>query len=306
MLNLLIAGNAGFTEEELEKIKSIGYSVTTVDREDSKQIPEPSVFDVVICNWLFVRHSIEDFTGLKAVQLLSAGLDRMPMEYAREKHIEVQNARGIYSIPIAEFTVMSVLDAYKHSDFFYANQLERRWSKHRDLDELSDKTVCIFGTGSVGTEVAKRFSVFTEKIIGIDLYPEQKPFFTEVVGLEKKEEALHGSDIVVLTLPLTDETRHMFNAELISEMKDDAVLVNVARGALIDEQALQGALSNGKFRAVILDVFEKEPLDEEYWGWNADRVRIIPHNTFESRKNSERMKKQIMNNLENWSRQFQG
>lgn len=94
---------------------------------------------------------------------------------------------------------------------------------------------------------------------------------------------LAQSDIVVLTLPLTKETYHMFDQELFDGMREDSILVNVARGALIEENALKQALDTGKFRAVILDVFEKEPLNENFWGWKAERVRIIPHNTFESK-----------------------
>lgn len=300
MLSLLIAGNNVFTDKEIEDIAKLGYNVTTVQREDSPEIPSAEKYDVVICNWLFVRHDIQAFRKLKAVQLLSAGLDRIPMDYVKEHSIQVRNMRGIYDIPIAEFTIMAVLDVYKHSDYFYDNQRMCSWIKHRRLDELSDKTVCVFGTGSVGTEVAKKFSVFADQVIGVDLFPGEKPYFTEVVWIEKKKVALQKSDVVVITLPLTEKTYHMFSTDLLNTMKDNAILVNVARGALIDESALQKALNNGKFRAVIMDVFESEPLDESYWGWKAERVRIIPHNTFESKNNAERMKKQIMDNLKNW------
>lgn len=306
MLRLLIAGNSVFTDKDISSIEKLGYKVTTVQREDSPEIPNPEIYEVVICNWLFARHDIRAFKKLKAVQLTSAGLDRIPMDYAEQHKIQVRNARGIYNTPIAEFTVMAVLDAYKHSEYFYNNQRMCRWSKYRGLDELSDKTVCVFGTGSVGTEVARKFSVFADQLIGIDLYPEEKRFFTKVVGLEKMQSVLQKSDVVVLTLPLTDRTYHMFNEKIFEAMKDDAILVNVARGALIDESALQKVLSQGKFKEVILDVFENEPLDESYWGWETDRVRIIPHNTFESKNNAERMKKQIMDNLMDWAADLSG
>ena len=121
------------------------------------------------------------------------------------------------------------------------------------------------------------------------------------MGLDKMHDILAQSDIVVLTLPLTKETYHMFDQELFDGMREDSILVNVARGALIEENALKQALDTGKFRAVILDVFEKEPLNENFWGWKAERVRIIPHNTFESKKNKERLKKQILDNLRDWA-----
>lgn len=306
MLNLLITGKTDFTDDDLKIINKLGYATTIVGREDSEKILNPELFDVIICNWLFAKHNIENFTNLKAVQLLSAGLDRMPMDYASKHSIHVKSARGIYSIPIAEFTMMVVLDEYKHTDFFYDNQKECRWYKHRDLDELSDKTVCVFGTGSVGTEVAKRFSAFVNQVIGVGLYPENKLYFTEIVDMNHMEDALRKSDVVILTLPLTDNTYHLFDINVLKMMKNDAVLVNVARGALIDESSLRHVLESGRFRAVILDVFEEEPLNEDYWGWKSDRVRIIPHNSFVSKNNNERIKKHIMENLKNWYSEISG
>ena len=304
MLKLLAAGNTGFTKSDIERIKSYGYELEILGQE--KEEPVSTDYDVVICNFLFVNHDIGKFNRLKAVQLLSAGLDRMPMDYAEEHSIEVRNARGIYSIPIAETVVMATLDTYRQSFFFYENQKRHEWIKKRDLDELSDKTVCIFGTGSVGTEVAKRFSVFTDQVIGVDIKPMERQWFSKVYGLNDAEAALKQSDVVVLTLPLTDQTRHMFSNHLLSIMKDDAVFINVARGGLIDEDALRTCLKHGKFKAVILDVFENEPLDESYWGWDAERVRVIPHNSFVSRRNDERMKEQIMKNLIEWTSKFSG
>lgn len=301
MLNLLLAGSVTFTDRELKEIEDFGYNITAIQREDNLEIQNIETYDVVVCNWLFAHYDIKNFQRIKAIQLLSAGFDRLPMDYVKEHNIQVRNAKGIYSIPIAEFTVMTILDAYKYSDYFYNNQKLCIWNKNRNLDELSDKTVCICGTGSVGTEVAKKLSVFVERVIGIDLHPREKPYFTKIVGLDKMHDILAQSDIVVLTLPLTKETYHMFDQELFDGMREDSILVNVARGALIEENALKQALDTGKFRAVILDVFEKEPLNENFWGWKAERVRIIPHNTFESKKNKERLKKQILDNLRDWA-----
>ena len=299
MLKLLVAGNTGLTNQELDKIRSMGFIIDVMERETSALTATD--YDVVICNFLFVNHDIRLFTDLKAVQLLSAGIDRMPMDYAEKQGIEVRNARGIYSIPIAEFVVMATLEVYKQSFFFYDNQKNHQWEKRRDLDELSDKTVCVFGTGSVGTEVAKRFSAFTDNVIGVDLEPTNKKYFRRIFGLCEIKEALGKSDVIVLTLPLTEETHHMFGLELFEMMKDDAVFINVSRGGLIDDASLKNRVESGMFRSVILDVFEKEPLDEHYWGWDAERVRIIPHNSFVSLRNHGRMKEQIFQNLKEWA-----
>ncbi len=303
-MNLLIAGNIKFTKEELLAIRNYGYDITINEKENASYIPNAQEYDLVICNFLFVNHDIKLFKKLKAVQLLSAGLDRIPMNYARKHNIDVRNAKGVYSIPIAEFVVMTTLEIYKNSFMFYENQKKHRWEKIRDLDELSSKTICIFGTGNVGTEIAKHFTVFTDNIIGVDIKPLDNNFFDKIYGVDGVEEALKRSDVIILTLPLTDKTFHMFDEDLFQHFKDDAVLINVARGGLIDEIALKRQLDSGKFKSVVLDVFDKEPLDENYWGWSADRVRIIPHNSFVSKNNEYRLKKQIMENLKDWASRF--
>lgn len=304
MLKLLITGNTGLTEHDIKIIESMGYDVDVMPQEKSK--PPVMSYDVIICNFLFMNHDISRFSDLKAVQLLSAGLDRMPMDYAVAHDIEVKNATGIYSIPIAEYVVMLTLEAYKDPFYFYENQKKHKWEKKRNLDELSDKTICIVGTGRVGTEVAKRFSVFTEYVIGVDLRPMKKPFFKKVYSLDQLKEALEISNVIVLTLPLTDQTYHMFDDDLLSAMKTDSIFINVARGGLIDDEALRRTIATGKFKSGVLDVFEQEPLDENYWGWDAERIRVIPHNSFVSRRNNERMKKQIISNLRKWSHDLGG
>ncbi|MBQ0099745.1 MAG: hypothetical protein KBS91_04290, partial [Firmicutes bacterium] len=130
-----------------------------------------SIFDIVICNGLFLYNDVKDFSSLKIVQLTSVGFDRVPMDYMKEHNIKVFNARGVYSIPMAEYALFGVLSLYKHGKEFYKNQLEKKWEKQRDVLELYGKIVCIVGCGNVGIEVAKRFSAFGCKLVGVDLFP---------------------------------------------------------------------------------------------------------------------------------------
>ena len=102
---------------------------------------------------------------------------------------------------------------------------------------------------------------------------------------------------LILTLPLTDETRNMFNKELLSQCKNDAILVNIARGAVVDEEDLINALKANKLGGAVLDVFETEPLDEKSELWDFQNVVITPHNSFVSPKNNERLYNVVYNNL---------
>lgn len=295
-MRLLLTGAYPYTEAQIRKIEEMGHAVTFLQQENDP-IANPQTFEGVICNGLFLHHPMKKFSSLKYIQLTSAGLDRVPMDYVKERGITIYNASGVYSIPMAEFALCGVLELYKKTRFFIQNQREHRWEKNRGLLELSGKTVLIVGCGSVGTECAKRFSAFGCKVIGADLFPTLKEDYQKIYPMADLDELLPQSDVVVPTLPLTDETIHLFNQERISKMKKGAVLVNIARGKIVETEALIHALNTNLFGAV-LDVFEEEPLAEDSPLWEMDNVILTPHNSFAGEGNSERLFDLICMNLE--------
>lgn len=123
-------------------------------------------------------------------------------------------------------------------------------------------------------------------------------FFDGGFGLNELKDVLPKSDIVILTLPLTEQTRHMFNAEMFRAMKQGAVIVNIARGGLIDTHALIGALKD-TLSGAVLDVFEEEPLGESPL-WDMENVVITPHNSFVGNHNGDRLSRVILDNLEKY------
>lgn len=299
MIKLMIAGAVNFSDEQLHNISSLGYDITSVNDERiplNKQDISCEDFDAVICNGLFLYNDIKDFKELKFIQLTSAGYDRVPMDYIKESGIKIKNAAGVYSIPMAEFALSGVLQLYKQSRYFGECQDKHLWNKHRGLIELYGKTVCIIGCGNVGTECAKRFSALGCKLIGVDICAFYKPEYDKIYGLNDIKTALERSDIIVLTLPLTDATKHMFNAELFDSMKDGAVFVNIARGGIVDTDALAAALKRKLYGAVI-DVFEMEPLAENDPLWNIENIIITPHNSFVGDGNNKRLYKLVLKNL---------
>lgn len=295
-MKLLITGAFRWTPEQKQTLQDRGWELIFAQREDGDLPPEAYGAEVVVCNWLFVHHDIRRFTNLKRIQLLSAGLDRVPLDYIRQKGIQLFNARGVYSIPMAEFAVGGVLQLYKGSRFFSDNQKERRWIKKRDLLELFGKRVLVVGTGNVGHEVAKRFRAFTDEVYGVDLYSTIDATYRQVFPLDRLDEQLAVSDIVILTLPLTEKTRGMFDAARFNRMKSGAVLVNIARGGIVDETALCEAL-DGKLYGAVLDVFSTEPLEETSPLWEREDVILTPHNSFVSDGNDRRMWEAIIKNL---------
>ncbi len=295
-MNALITGAFNWTEERISLLKQIGCNLTFIEREDGELNFNPEEIDAVICNWLFVHHNIDKFTNLKFIQLLSAGMDRVPLDYINSKQIKLFNARGVYSVPMAEFAVCGVLQLYKDSRGFYEKQKNHIWQKNKRLFELYGKRVCVVGTGSVGSQVAKCFGAFTDEVYGVDLYPSENCLFKEIKGLDLLDNEISLSDILVITLPLTEQTRNMFDKRRLSMMKKGSVLVNISRGGLVDEQALTEVLKDNLMGAVV-DVFAQEPLNEDSELWNCSNLILSPHNSFVSENNEQRMWEIIYNNL---------
>lgn len=294
-MNLLITGAWTGAKDYINQIENEGLAVVFMQYEKDDLPCAYEWVEGVICNGLFLTHPIEKFVNLRYIQLTSAGFDRVPMDYVAEHNIEIYNARGVYSIPMAEFAVAGVLQLYKKMDFFRESQKRHEWNKHRGCLELFGKTVCIVGCGSVGTECAKRFVAFGCNVIGVDLYPREDEYYESMVHLNELDSLLPRTDVVVLTLPLTEETIHLMNRERFALLKDRAVLVNIARGAVVDTRALMPEMS--RLGGAVLDVFEEEPLGEESPLWKMGNFIVTPHNSFVGDGNGERLKDIILENL---------
>ena len=299
-MKFLLTGAFGYTEEQIEYIKSLGYEVTFVQDERVPIEFDVSDIEAVVCNGLFLYTPIEKFKSLKFIQLTSAGLDRVPLDYIKEHNIKILNARGVYSAPMAEFALCGVLQLYKQSRFFYKNQKQHKWEKHRGLLELTDKNVLIVGAGSIGSEVAKRFRAFDANVIGVDLFPSDNPNFKEIHPIDELDNLIKTADIVVLTLPLTSDNEGFFNNEKFCLMKDSSVFVDIARGKLVNQNHLISALEQCKIAGAVLDVFGEEPLEDSSKLWDFDNVIITPHNSFVGENNNKRMFDIIISNLENF------
>lgn len=299
-MKLLITGAFRCDAEQLENIRALGCEIL-FQQDERGELPKSGLeADGVICSGLFLYHNIDDFTNLKWIHLTSAGLERAPLDKIRERNIFLYNARGVYSAPMAEFAVSGVLQLFKQSRFFYENQKKCVWEKRRGLLELFGKTVCIVGTGSVGTECAKRFKAFDTTVLAADIVKPQGEWYDAYYPMDELSAALNISDVAVLTLPPTDSTRHLFGKELLSQLKKGAVLVNIARGAVIRENDLIEALQSAALGGAVLDVFEEEPLSESSPLWHMENVVLTPHNSFVGDGTGERLYKTVYHHLQNY------
>ena len=301
-MKLLVTGAWHGAKENLDVLRAMGHEIAFLQQEKEALPCAGDWVEGVICNGLFLHHPLSHFPNLRYIQLTSAGFDRVPMDEIRARGIEIHNARGVYSVPMAEHAVWGVLSLYHQAPFFFKNQAESRWEKHRGLRELAGNTVCILGTGSVGTECAKRFRAFGCRIIGVNRTVRESPAFDAVLPMDALADALAQADVVVLTLPLNAATCGLMNAERLAWMKPGAVLVNIARGAIVEEHALIEALQK-RLGGAVLDVFDPEPLAPESPLWSQENVIVTPHNSFVSDGNAKRLRDLIFVNLKEDTRE---
>lgn len=295
-MKLLVTSALG-GERRLDALRALGHDALSMPDERGDLPDGAHDVDGVICNALFLHHDHNEFPNLRFVQITSAGLDRVPVEQLRARGVALFNARGVYSVPLAEWVVMQILQITKRARFFEQNQAERRWEKARDLTELAGRTACIVGFGDVGRAVAQRLRAFDVRIVAVNSAAKPSSSADEFFGVDALGAALASSDYVVVTAPLTPATRHLIDDAAIAQMKPDALLVNVSRGGVIDEPALVRALEAGRFSGVALDVFENEPLDPASPLWGFERVLVTPHNSFVSDRTTDRLFQQLLANL---------
>jgi len=294
-MHLLITGAWQQFYEFLPIIKR-RHEVKLLQFEKDSLPCESDWIEGIIGNGFFLYHPIEHFVNLRFIQLTSAGYDRIPMDYVTSHNIKIFNARGVYSIPMAEYALSGVLSLLKNNRFFMEKQKSHLWEKDRNIKELFGRKICIFGCGSVGSECAKRFEAMGCEVIGIDPIVQENQYFDKVVHPMYMNSIVDESDVVIITLPLTKETKSMFNEEFFRVMKDGSIFVNIARGELVDTNALINALDAKLFGAV-LDVFENEPLLPENALWDKPNLIITPHNSFVGDGNNNRLSHVIMSNL---------
>lgn len=293
-MNILVTGAFQLNSEELAVLEAAGHKVF-VQPDERAAVERPKQYEAVVCNGLFVYNPIEQFANLRLIQLTSAGLDRVPLDYIRAHGIALHRAAGVYSVPMAEFAVCGILQLYKQTRFFAANQAQHRWEKHRGLLELFGKRVCILGCGDVGREIAKRLKAFGCSVVGVNRTVQTLPDFDVMLPLAQLPDAAAACDILICCIALAPETSRIVNQKVFERLPANAIFVNVARGALADEAALTEWLQSGGH--AVLDVFEEEPLPKTSPLWNMENVILIPHNSFVGDGNRARLWHAIKENL---------
>jgi phosphoglycerate dehydrogenase-like enzyme len=209
----------------------------------------------------------------------SAGLEGVLVPELVASPAVVTNGRGAFSHSLAEFVVAALLFFLKDLRRLVRRQEEGQWDPE-DMEMLHGRTLGIVGYGDIGRAAATLVRPLGVKVLALRRRPELSagdPLVDEVLPVERLGELLARADDVVVAAPLTPETRGLIDAEALATMKPTAVLVNVGRGPVVDEEALVEALEQGRIRGAALDVFETEPLPTGHPFWRLPNVLLSPH-----------------------------
>ncbi len=205
---------------------------------------------------------------LQVLQMPNAGYDDA-LAYVRPG-LTLCNASGVHDASTAELAVGLALASRRGFPEFIRDQIAGTWD-HRRFTSLSDSNIGVIGFGSIGKQVVKNLSGFDVNVTSFS-----KSGRDGSVKIEELDKHLPNLDIVILILPLTDESRHMFNQERLAKMKDGALIINVARGPIIETDALIAELNSGRLFAA-LDVTDPEPLPAGHRLWSAKNLLLVPH-----------------------------
>jgi phosphoglycerate dehydrogenase-like enzyme len=235
---------------------------------------------VVMFTFRFPVDWLKQAPDLRWVQLTSAGVDHMIGEglFTARPDVEVTTASGIHAIPISEHVIGFILAFSRGLVGAMRAQAEARWDRYQP-DEAAGKTLGIVGYGPIGRRTAELAHALGMRVIVMrqSAHPEPDPHVERFYTPTGLPELLAASDFVLLAAPLTDHTRGLINAQTLAAMRPNAVLINIARGGLVDEPALIQALQDGRIRGAALDVFAQEPLPASSPLWAMPNVLITPH-----------------------------
>jgi phosphoglycerate dehydrogenase-like enzyme len=280
-LTLLVLGDPA--ERELALLERLPQQTRIVvgDRPEAFADAAPEA-DVILC-WFSRRELLEAIwphaRRLRWVHSASAGVDNVLFPALIESPVPVTNSRGLYSDSLAEFVMGAVLFFAKDFARMIRSRQAGLWDPF-DVELIEDRWLGILGFGDIGHAVARRARAFGMRIAALRRRPELSREHSDVdrvYGPDAVHELLELSDYLVISLPLTPETRGLLGEAELARMKPTAVLINVGRGPVVREDALVRALQQGRIRGAALDVFDREPLPQGHPFYALDNVLLSPH-----------------------------
>jgi phosphoglycerate dehydrogenase-like enzyme len=250
--------------------------------------------------------AIRTAPGLRFVQGTLAGagqqVRRAELTPDELERVAICSASGVHAVPLAEWSMFGLLAFTKGLPRLRRDAAQRYWA-HYPTTELRGQTLLVVGVGAIGLEVARLASAFGMRVVGVKRsVGTELPHVDSLHSPDELGELVGEAHAIVVTLPLTDETRGLIDRETIGRMRDGAIFVNVGRGRVVDEEALIEALRSGKLAGAALDVTYKEPLPPESPLWDMENVILSPHTAALSWHENERIVELFAENLRRYLR----
>ncbi|MCC5890010.1 MAG: hydroxyacid dehydrogenase [Alkalibacterium sp.] len=215
--------------------------------------------------------------NVKWIQLTSAGVDYMDLALLNKHNVTLTNASGIHSYAISESIFGMLLSHTRGIGYSIKKQMKSEWDEIDEAFEMNQRTMAIVGAGEIGRQTGKLAKAFGMKTIGVNRSGKPVDFMDEQFTQAQLAEALADADVVVNILPLTDETRNLFDLDLFKKMKQSAIFINVGRGSTVVTDDLLEALDEGNIAFAALDVVHQEPLPTDHPIYQRDDVLLTPH-----------------------------
>ncbi|WP_435178503.1 D-2-hydroxyacid dehydrogenase [Halorussus sp. AFM4] len=257
-----------------ERVSTFDVERARTRAETLEKIPDATV----VAGKAIDDEALDRAENMELFACTSAGYDHLPLAELEARGVAVTNGSGIHGPNMAEQVVGNILVFTRRLDEGWRRQRDRRWQRYQ-AHELMGSTVTVVGLGAIGEAVVERLEPFGVDTIGVRYTPEKGGPTDEVIGFggDDFDEALARTDYLVLACPLTETTRGLVGSEELKTLSPDAVLVNVARGPVVDTDALVAAVRSNELRGAALDVTDPEPLPEDHPLWNFENVHVTPH-----------------------------
>lgn len=302
-MNIVLLESLSISDNVLQKyIKNLeknGHNFTYYERNDDVNLQKERVKNadvLMLANMPLKGEVIRACKNLKYINIAFTGVDHVDVKTAREMGIKLSNASGYSNDSVAELTICMMLSLLRNIP-----QVDTRCRAGKTKDglvgcELKGKTVGIVGTGAIGMTVAKLCHAFGCKIVAYNGFSHKEN--SDLITYLPLKEMLEVSDIVTLHCPLTEKSKKLINKEALSFMKKSAVLINAARGGVVDAEALADSLNNGKISGAGIDVFETEPpLDINHPLLKTPNTIVTPHIAFATKESMEKRAEIVFENL---------
>lgn len=290
------------TDEQVERIRQTAPGWELVHGKE-KELWAGHLKDAeIVVDWKEAckTECLQPDSKLRWVQNWGAGVDRMPLGELAERGIWLTNASGVHAFPISETILAMMLGFTRKLHLSIRHQLKSEWKGTGTLGEIHGKTMGIIGVGAIGEETARLGKAFGMQVLGVRRSGRPSEFVDRMYDNDGLDAVLEQSDYVVVTVPATDESRHMFGRRQFGRMKPTAMFINIGRGATTDTEALIDALQNGTIAGAGLDVYEHEPLPDSSPLWQMDNVIMTPHNSGSTDQYNERAFEIFLHNLQDY------